>query len=80
MTGGEREDLQRARLARQRHADALLSRHGVVSVGVGTGADGRPAVVVGVAGVRAADAGLPDDLDGVPVVVREAGRPRAQGD
>ncbi|MBE0476689.1 MAG: hypothetical protein IBX62_06320 [Coriobacteriia bacterium] len=73
--GGE---LERARRARERHAGRLLSRPGVVSVGVGLDDEGRPAVVVGVTGVRASDAGLPGCIDGVPVLVRETGRPVAE--
>lgn len=52
----------------------LLSFTGVVSVGVGFGPDGEPAVVVG---VRQASAtlitALPETIDDLPVVVREVG-------
>jgi hypothetical protein len=59
------------------HAERLMRTSGVMSVGVGTDAAGNPAIVVGISGHQAAELGLPESIDGVPVVVQEVGRPDA---
>lgn len=62
---------------RERHEDALLAREGVVSVGLGLDGEGREAIIVGVTDAFVAR-GLPEALEGVPVLVRTAGRMRAR--
>ncbi|MBE0417228.1 MAG: hypothetical protein IBX63_05645 [Coriobacteriia bacterium] len=54
--------------------DALMALSGVVSVGVGVGPEGEPAVIVGVRNVSAAirDA-IPECLEDIPVILREVG-------
>ncbi|MHB1017792.1 MAG: hypothetical protein ACYC2X_07910 [Coriobacteriia bacterium] len=59
------------------HAEGLMRTSGVMSVGVGTDAAGNPAIVVGISGHQAAELGLPESIEGVPVVVQEVGRPDA---
>lgn len=57
-----------------KHADALMRMRGVISVSVGKADDGRAAVVVGVMGDESTARTLPEELDGVPVVVKRTGR------
>ncbi|MBN2247821.1 MAG: hypothetical protein JW733_03895 [Coriobacteriia bacterium] len=59
------------------HAERLMRTSGVMSVGVGTDAAGDPAIIVGVSGHQAAEVGLPESIDGVPVLVQEVGRTEA---
>ncbi len=57
----------------------LLAMDGVVSVGIGRDDKGRPAIVVGVRDASVAEhTALPQALEGVPVVTRVLGTPRAQ--
>lgn len=52
-----------------KHASRLLRVCGVMSMGIGKDATGRPAIVVGLASDSAdADAQIPDVIEGVPVV------------
>lgn len=68
-------DIDRVREARRLHAEELLGRPGVVSVGVGFDEAARPALVVGAVSAEAAAAlALPAAVDGVPVIVRVVGR------
>ena len=61
-----------------RHASRLLELPGVVSVGIGRDEAGRPAIVVGLVDPpRAEETGLPQTLDGHPVVTRVIGALRA---
>ena len=60
-----------------RHAETLMRTGGVMSVGVGIDPRGNPAIVVGVSGHRAADMGLPEQIEDVPVIVQEVGRPES---
>jgi hypothetical protein len=61
-----------------RHASRLLELPGVVSVGIGRDEAGRPAIIVGLADpLRAEETGLPQTLDGHPVVTRVIGALRA---
>ncbi len=64
--------LEIAIAAQEFHTDVLMANPGVVGTGVGLNADGEPVVVIltETRGVR----GLPRTLDGVPVVLRQAGR------
>lgn len=62
-----------------RHAESFMRMKGVLSVGVGRTADGRPAVVLGLADPMAASVkDLPSEIEGVPVIHREIGRPEAR--
>lgn len=56
-----------------RHAEGLMRTSGVMSVGVGTDARGNPAIVVGISGHQAAELGLPERIEEVPVVIQEVG-------
>lgn len=57
-----------------RHAEELMRTSGVMSVGVGANEAGAAAIVVGVAAHRFTAGGLPESIEGVPVVVQEVGR------
>ncbi|HEX9626162.1 MAG TPA: hypothetical protein VGA00_04430 [Acidiferrobacterales bacterium] len=62
-----------------KHAPALMQLPGVVSVGIGRGPDGRPAIVVGLDRERPETLEqLPRSLDGHPVLSEVVGQPRAQ--
>ena len=61
----------RATAAQQRHTDDLLKMPGVVGTAVGLGQDGKPVVKIYVE--KRGVAGLPAQLDGVPVVLQETG-------
>ncbi len=69
---GRGRGLEIAIAAQERHTDVLMADPGVVGTGVGLNADGEPVVVIltETRGVR----GLPRTLDGVPVVMRQAGK------
>ena len=60
-----------------RHTNALMATSGVVGTATGLGAHGNPAVIVytEASGV----AGIPGNLDGVPVVVKVTGEIHALG-
>lgn len=58
---------------RARYADSLMAGAGVVSVGVGQDADGKPVIVVGVSTAEEETVALPRSIEGVPVVVRTMG-------
>ena len=60
-----------------RHTNALMATSGVVGTATGLGANGNPAVIVytEASGV----AGIPGNLDGVPVVVKVTGEIHALG-
>ncbi|MDF1542804.1 MAG: hypothetical protein RQ731_05675 [Anaerosomatales bacterium] len=54
--------------------DALMRVSGVVSVGIGRGSDGEPAVIVGVRTESAAThIEMPGRIEGLPVIVRSVG-------
>ncbi|MEN8181295.1 MAG: hypothetical protein ABFS46_02035 [Myxococcota bacterium] len=62
-----------------RHEKRLMAESGVVSVGIGQDAEGRPVIVVGVEGEAEAVARrLPSELDGHPLCVRSVGQIRAR--
>jgi hypothetical protein len=66
--------------AKARHASGLLELPGVVSVGLGLDAEGRPVIVVGLDGPRPETcARLPGSLEGHPVRSEVIGAPSAQG-
>ena len=67
---GEQQDLGPAFAAKARHTERLLAIPGVVGTAVGLTRDGRPAVKIFTARQTA---GLPQNLDGVPVVVEMTG-------
>ena len=61
-----------------RHKEHLLSIPGVVSVGIGKGPDGRPAIVVGLDRDRPEARGqIPEEIEGYRVHVEMVGRYRA---
>ena len=62
-----------------RHAEELMAIPGVVSVGVGRGENGVAVIVVGLdRDASAAEAALPQSLDGFEVRAEVVGRYRAQ--
>lgn len=61
----------RAITAQEHHTDALLNIPSVVGTAVGLGQDGQPVVKIYVE--KKGVANLPNQLDGVPVVVQETG-------
>lgn len=69
---GDPPGLARAIAAQEAHTDALLAQVGVVGTGVSVNAGGQPVVVVfaETTGV----AGIPGNVDGVPVVVYVTGQ------
>jgi hypothetical protein len=77
-TGEEARGLPAIREVKARHEDLLLSIPGVVSVGVGMGPDGTPAIIVGLDRHRPeAIEKIPEELEGYPVHVEMVGRLRA---
>lgn len=68
-------DEEAARAVKRRRSRELLRREEVVGVGLGTGADGAPVLVVHVRGDPPPD--LPAELDGLPVRVERTGPIRA---
>ena len=65
--------------AKARHTSGLLELPGVVSVGLGLDAAGRPVIVVGLDGPRPETcARLPGNLEGHPVRAEVLGPPCAQ--
>jgi hypothetical protein len=65
--------------AKAKHVDELMALPNVVSVGLGLGDDGDPAIVIGlVRAVEEDDPELPTSLEGHPVVVRVIGEIRAR--
>ena len=63
-----------------RYEARLLARPGVVSVGIGKDAAGRPAIIVGIKESKEALAPkvIPEDIEGYPVIVEVVGQVRAQ--
>ena len=65
--------------AKAKHTGRLLALPGVVSVGIGLDAEGRPAIVIGVEGREPEEeAELPRSLEGHPVVTQVVGALRAR--
>jgi hypothetical protein len=75
--GAQGPDLSAAIAAQQRATDRLLANEAVVGTAVGLTADGRPAVKIYT--VRQGVAGLPSQLDGIPVQVEVTGEISAIG-
>lgn len=52
-----------------KHAGRLLRIKGVMSMGIGKDATGRPAIIVGIAsGASDAETRIPDSIEGIPVI------------
>ena len=66
-----------AMAAQNRHTRSLMAKGGVVGTATGHGPNGRPAILVLAA--SADPAGIPQSLDGIPVVVKVTGEIRALG-
>jgi len=60
-----------------RHAEKLMRMRGVMSVGLGRTADGGAAIVIGVENPLAVPENIPAEIEGVPVVIQDVGRPDA---
>ncbi len=60
-----------------RNAERLMRMRGVMSVGLGQTDDGRPAITLGLENPLAVPADLPAEIEGVPVVHADVGRPEA---
>jgi len=77
---GAQPDLDSALAVHRRHTFRLIATPGVVGTAVGLTADGRPAIKIFTK--NAGVAGLPDNLEGIPVEVQVTGEffaKRAQG-
>jgi hypothetical protein len=62
-----------------KHTEALMRRRGVLSVGIGRGPDGKPAIIIGVDRQQAeAAVSLPATLEGYAVHVELMGTLKAQ--
>lgn len=61
-----------------RNAERLMRLRGVMSVGLGRTEDGRPAIVLGLENPLAVPENLPDEVEGIPVVHQDVGRPEMQ--
>lgn len=57
-----------------RHRARLMAMDGVVSVGLGFDDAHRTVIVVGMAGDAPSAQSVPEDLEGVPVQVRQVGK------
>lgn len=65
--------------AKAMHADRLLALPGVVSVGIGKDANGKPAIIVGLDKKRPeTETQIPDTLENFTVVINVTGTIRAQ--
>ncbi len=71
QTGRGVQGHETAIASQERHTDSLLANPDVVGTAVGLGAEGRAAVFVFT--VEEGVAGIPTELDGVPVVTRVTG-------
>jgi hypothetical protein len=72
---------QKAREIKRRHSQWLLQRPGVWGVGVERSGEGEPVLVIHLErNMPEARRGLPEELDGCPVVFVEDGPIRALGD
>jgi hypothetical protein len=65
--------------AKAKHAEHLLALPGVVSVGIGKNANGRPAIIVGLDKARPeTESQIPDSLESYPVVTEVVGTIKAR--
>lgn len=60
-----------------RHAEKLMRLRGVMSVGLGRTDEGEVAIVVGLENPLAVPENIPAEVDGVPVMIQDVGRPEA---
>lgn len=60
-----------------RNAERLMRMRGVMSVGLGHTEDGHPAIMLGLENPLAVPESLPEEIEGVPVIHTEVGRPEA---
>lgn len=60
-----------------RHAEKLMRLRGVMSVGLGRTDDGDVAIVVGLENPLSIPENIPDEVEGVPVMIQDVGRPEA---
>lgn len=75
----ERREVPSPEQVLTRHAEKLMRLRGVLSVGVGYAPDGRPAIIIGLDDPMALSVkDLPTEVEGVPVIHREIGRPEAR--
>ncbi|MDP6616499.1 MAG: hypothetical protein QF790_04970 [Gammaproteobacteria bacterium] len=71
------DSVSRAIVAQERHTDALMKRPGIQGTAVGWGPDGE-AVIKIYRSSAASAAGLPETIDGIPVVIEDVGKIYAQ--
>lgn len=70
QTQGSPQSIRQAHAAKEKNADALMARPGVIGVGVGTTEDGsKPAVIIYVDVNAGGRANIPSELDGTPARV-----------
>lgn len=60
-----------------RHAEKLMRLRGVLSVGLGRSDDGEVAIMVGLENPLAIPENIPNEIEGIPVVIQDVGRPEA---
>lgn len=78
FSSSEAPDSPHATQVLTRNAERLMRLRGVMSVGLGRTEDGRPAIVLGLENPLAVPEDLPDEVEGVPVVHQDVGRPDMQ--
>jgi hypothetical protein len=72
------EQIQKAIDAQTRHSNALITSPGVIATAVGWSEDNVPVVKLYIE-TTASSAGLPESLDGIPVVIERTGKVYALG-
>lgn len=60
-----------------RHAEKLMRLRGVMSVGLGRTDEGEVAIVVGLENPLSVPENIPREVEGVPVIIQDVGRPEA---
>ena len=60
-----------------RHAEKLMRLRGVMSVGLGRTDEGDVAIVVGLENPLSVPENIPNEVEGVPVMIQDVGRPEA---
>ena len=77
--GGEQVISPSIQEVKAKHANRLLDEPGVVSVGLGLDAEGKPAIIVGIDSPHPeTQAQLPRSLEGYPVITQIIGKVEAQ--
>jgi microsomal dipeptidase-like Zn-dependent dipeptidase len=61
-----------------RHAEKLMRLRGVMSVGLGRDENGATAIVVGLENPLAIPENIPREVEGVPIIIQDVGRPEVQ--